>query len=840
VSQLPARLRLLIALMFSGALASLGYALFAVSHEPMPAWWRLGLACGVLAASRLASLDLRFRGHVVGFDWGEGALLLGLVLLPSPWLTLLMPVCLVAARALVRRNAIKTLYNAATTTIATAAAGMLAGAVCDLRTVGLSWRLGVALVLAALVFTAVMDIGSSAAIAFSQAVGFFPTLRVGVGLELLTGAGNVGAALLVVAIAGFDRWLLATLPMLVIALQITYHSRLRGQQERKTWTQLEHTTRAFTQLDPAAVAEAAIEGILALFQADRVEVLFRRPDGSEARYAGGASGPGERAAQSAEAGPNVTVPNVTVPLGQPEEGLGTITLYFAEAVALNGRERHALATLATALAVALANAERYETTRGLAEEKAREALTDPLTGVGNRALLREAGADLLARAAEREQAGAMLLVDLDHFKEVNDTLGYDTGDRLLVEVARRLKGAVAEADLVVRLGSHVFAVLLADVAMQSPEATADRLIGCLDEPMILDGLHLRAPASIGIAGSPGDAGSIRELLRLADAALLRAKGTAVRWVRYTADLDQPHADRLVSVEESRAGIANGEFLLHYQPKVDVPTGRVMGVEALIRWQHPTRGFLAPDTFMPAIEHSVLVHEFTLNILRMGLRDCAGWLARDPARNLAVNLSARNLLNPNLPQAVLDLLEHYGVPSGQLVLEVTETAIMSDLDTVDAVLSRLRASGVQLSLDDFGTGYSSLTFLSRIPVDEVKIDRSFVSRMLTSNRDDLLVRGTISLAHELGLRVVAEGVETREEHLRLVALNCERGQGYYYSRPVPIDALHAMADRLPAAALHRPPAGTIPPPRDPAPSETGPDGRVVRAPSERQALREPAR
>ncbi len=785
------RLDLLIALVLAtaGALAALAFV--SVNHQALPAWWRIGLAGALVAVSRLAVLRLRFRGNLLHFDWGEGALLLGLVLLPAPWLTLVTPFCAAAASLLLKKGTIRTLYNAGAATIATAAAGSLATAVSQIDTGILSWRLVAALGLAGLTYTIAADITASAAIALSQNQRFFRTLRVGWGLELLTGAGNVGAALIIVAATGFDAWLLTTLPMLVVALQITYHSRLRGQQERETWTQLEHTTRAFTQLDPAAVAEAAIHGILDLFQADRVDVLFHRPDGTDARYTGGLA-----ASESPPEHRPEGSPTLTVPLGQHEDDLGTITLHFSDKVTLNGRERHALATLATALAVALANAERYETTRGLGEQKALEAVTDPLTGLGNRTRLRETGAELLAEAARRGKSSALLLIDLDHVKDVNDTLGYDAGDRLVIEVARRLTSVVSEEDLVVRLGGHVFAIVLADVARQSAELSADRLIGCLDERMVLDGLHLRAPATVGIAGCPGDAGTIRDLLRLADAALLRAKTTSVRWARFAVEQDHGHADRLVTIEETRAGLTNGEFLLHYQPKVEVSTGRVKGVEALVRWQHPTRGFLSPVTFMPAIEHSALVHEFTLNILRMGLRDCAGWLAEDSTRSLAVNLSARNLLNPNLPAAVLELLGTYRVPSRQLVLEVTETAIMSDLDTVDLVLARLRANGVQMSLDDFGTGYSSLTFLSRIPVDEVKIDRSFISRMLSSIRDDVVVLGTISLARGLALRVVAEGVETIEEHRRLVALGCERAQGYYYSRPVPIDRLIELPDWLP--------------------------------------------
>lgn len=800
------RLSRLIAVVVTAGVTTVALAVIGVNQSMTPSLWRIGVCFALLTASRLAVLHLRLRGQRVDFDWGEGALLLGLVLLPTSWLTVLTPCCIATAGLLLKKDAVKTVYNAASATVATAVAGTVGHFLYDTTAAGLSWRLVGALAVASLLFTVIADLTASAAIALSQSEPFLRTLRVGVGMEALTGAGNVGAALAVVAIARFDPWLLAILPMLVVSLQITYGSRLRGQQERHAWTQLEKTARAFTQLDPAAVADAAITGISALFQADWVEVQFRSPNGRESLYSGGPGGPA-----AGPSSPGSDGPTVTESLGQRDELVGNVTLHFSADVALNARERHALATLAAALAVALANADRYETTRKLAEDKAKEAVTDPLTGVGNRTKLHQAGPQLLCHTRQAP-SGALLLVDIDHLKEVNDTLGYDTGDRLLVEVAQRIVAVLSQQDLVVRLGSHVFAVLLAGTTGQQAEALANHLISTLDAPMVLDGLHLRAPSTVGISSAPRDAESIHDLLRLADAALLRAKNTGVRSAHYAADQDQPHADRLVTVEESRTGITKSEFLLHYQPKVDVTTGRVTGVEALIRWQHPTGGLLWPAAFMPAIEHSALVDEFTFNILRMGLRDCAGWLGRDRTRSLAVNLSARNLLNPNLPDAVRELLCTHGVPGSQLVLEVTETAIMSDLDTVDFVLGRLRSAGVQLSLDDFGTGYSSLTFLSRIPVDEVKIDRSFVSRMLTSSRDDVVVRGTISLAHGLGLRVVAEGVETPDEHRRLLALGCERAQGYYYSRPMPIHALHDLPDRLPVRARHQPPAEQIPSPR----------------------------
>ena len=799
---MQARLKVLITFVLAAALAVVIAALVSVVHQPIPAWWRILLLAGVLVASRLALLHLRFRGHRVAFDWGEGALLLGLVLLPLPWLVLLTPMCLLLAKSLLRAGPIKSLYNAAAATIASAAAAALATVVCDVQSTGPSWQLVTALILAGFVYTAVADITASAAIAFSQAESFIRTLRVGLGLELLTGIGNVGAALLVVAIARFDPWLLATVPMLVCALQVLYHSRLRSQQERETWTRLEHTTRAFTQLDPAAVAAAAVKGTIELFQADRVEVLFNRPDGSAARYRGQRAGLDDQDDKPS----GDTAPTITATLGPPEDGLGTLTLTFRAQVSLNRRERHALGTLATALAVALGNADRYEATRGFAEAKARQAMTDPVTGLGNRAQLSEAGTEQLADAAVRGLSGAMMLVDLDRFKDVNDTLGHDTGDRLLVEVARRLTTAVDDDALVVRLGSHEFAILAPMPISGSPQVLCDRLIATLDEPMILDGLNISTPASIGIACYPEDGHALRDLLRLADAAQVRAKSATVRYARYDPVRDQAHADRLVILDECRAGLDNGEFLLHYQPKVDLDTCEIRGVEALIRWRHPTRGLLSPMVFMPAVEQSALVHEFTHRILDMAMADCGTWLDRDPRHTLAVNLSARNLLNLGLPDDVQELLKNHRMPARQLVLEVTETAMMSDLDTVDTVLTRLRDTGVRLSLDDFGTGYSSLSVLARIAVDEVKIDASFVARMLTSQRDDVVVRGTLSLAGGLGLGVVAEGVENAAQHKRLLALGCQTGQGYYYCPPVPIEELPLLSRHLQSTA------GAVPPQR----------------------------
>jgi diguanylate cyclase (GGDEF)-like protein len=378
----------------------------------------------------------------------------------------------------------------------------------------------------------------------------------------------------------------------------------------------------------------------------------------------------------------------------------------------------------------------------------------------------------------------MLLIDLDRFKEVNDTLGHDYGDELLVEAAARLTHAVRRGDTLARLGGDEFAVLLEGLPHRGAVAElAGRLQDALREPIALHGVAIELEASIGVALYPDHGTTVSALLKRADVAMYEAKRGRHGVVTYTPDRDPYSADRLSLLAELRRAIEHDELVLHYQPKVALPGGEVIGVEALVRWQHPTRGLLAPDQFVPLAEHTGAIADLTRWVVDKALAQQREW-----GIPVAVNLAAANVVDVTLPDAIAALLECHGVPGNQLECEISEHTMMADPKRAGEVLDRLRALGVRLSLDDFGTGHSSLWYLKRLPLDEVKIDRSFVSGMVEDENDAVIVRSTIDLARNLGLKVVAEGVETAEIMGELAALNCDVAQGFHISRPVPAQAL----------------------------------------------------
>jgi diguanylate cyclase (GGDEF)-like protein len=431
-------------------------------------------------------------------------------------------------------------------------------------------------------------------------------------------------------------------------------------------------------------------------------------------------------------------------------------------------------------------------------ETRRQAVTDDLTGLANR---RRLGARLGELFAAGEPVG-LLLIDLNRFKELNDTLGHPVGDRLLGALGPRLRAAVPEADLVARLGGDEFAVLLTGGPGYGTLAdAAGRLQRAMDAPFALDGLALHIGGSVGGALAPGDAADPAALLQHADVAMYEAKRTGVGYAPYRADRDRHTRDRLELSEDLRRGIADGELVVHYQPKADLRTGRVVGVEALVRWEHPVRGMVFPDTFIPLAEETGLMAGLTRHVLTAAVHQAAAWRAEGHDLSVAVNLAMANLLDPQLPADVADLLRATGVAPDRLILEITENVVMGDPERVLGVLTALRALGVELALDDFGTGYSSLGYLKRLPVQEVKIDRSFVMGMGADEGDAAIVRATTELGRSFGLRVVAEGVEDADAWRALAAAGCTLAQGYHLSRPLPADQLAPLlsAGRVLAAA-----------------------------------------
>lgn len=428
-----------------------------------------------------------------------------------------------------------------------------------------------------------------------------------------------------------------------------------------------------------------------------------------------------------------------------------------------------------------------ETTLEL-EAKTREnewqALHDSLTGLPNRTLfLRH-----LREAIERAEPGdrvAVMLMDLDRFKEINDTLGHHFGDRLLQQIGPRLAHVLREGDLMARLGGDEFGVVLPDLPDEAAAVrVAERLLEELERPLTVEGLALDVTGSIGIAIHPVHSDDVEALLRCADVAMYAAKDAGGGFEVYRASLDQHSPQRLTLVSQVRPGIENGEFVLHYQPKVRLGDGRATGVEALIRWEHPERGLIMPDAFIPLVEQTVLLRPLTHHVLEQAMQQWHLWARRGLQVEVAVNLSARSLLDTELPDQVAGLLDRWGMPARFLTLELTESFLMADSARSIGVMAELSGVGVRLSIDDFGTGYSSLSYLKRLPIDEIKVDRSFVMNMQRDPNDAMIVRATVELGKNLGLQVVAEGVEDPDTLRELTELGCDLAQGYLISRPVP--------------------------------------------------------
>jgi diguanylate cyclase (GGDEF)-like protein len=430
-----------------------------------------------------------------------------------------------------------------------------------------------------------------------------------------------------------------------------------------------------------------------------------------------------------------------------------------------------------------------------------QATHDSLTGLPNRTLFQRRCSKALSGAARTGRSPVVLLLDLDDFKQVNDTLGHHFGDQLLVSVAGRLAEAVRPGDTVARLGGDEFALLLADGGGDAGTHIADRIAALLERPFLLDGISLDVDTSIGIAsGNPGE--DVLTLIRHADTAMYVAKKYKLGHAHYTPEQDENSVAKLTLLSDVRRALDEDEFELHYQPKIAMNTGELIGVEALARWQHPTRGLVMPSDFIPATNAMSLCFRFTTRVIAMALEHSRSWLDRGVELPVAVNVSTRSLLDQRLPRAVETLLHTHLVPAHLLCLEITEDSIMADPDNALDVLTRIRQLGVKTSIDDFGTGYSSMSYLKRLPVDELKIDRSFVYDMATDRKNAMLVQSTIELGHNLGLSVTAEGVEDLATVEVLQNLSCDVAQGYYFAKPLTADVLASwIASRAaePAAA-----------------------------------------
>jgi len=434
---------------------------------------------------------------------------------------------------------------------------------------------------------------------------------------------------------------------------------------------------------------------------------------------------------------------------------------------------------------------------------AHEASHDSLTGLHNRDRLHAQLEHAFAAKNRVPSDGpGLVLLDLDHFKDINDTLGHPVGDRLLQQVAERLVLALGEDAFVSRLGGDEFAVVV-DGDLTATQMVAQELLASLETPMRVGEVELLVRASAGVAVAPGHGDDAETLMKNADVALYQAKLDRDRISTYSPEHDINTLERLQLLADLRTALDSGQLSVAYQPQVDLTSRRMVGVEALIRWQHPTRGSVPPDSFIPLAENSGLIAELTATVLDAALGQLAALRAAGHELRMAVNLSARHLSDLALPRQVAEALERHGIPPAMLVLEVTETGILADPARVDAVVGTLRQLGVGIAVDDYGTGHASLSYLKTLEVDELKIDKSFVVDMGRDTHDFIIVRSTIALALDLGLRVIAEGIEDEETAVALRELGCDVGQGYHLGRPTTPDQilLRLDAERSLAATRH---------------------------------------
>jgi diguanylate cyclase (GGDEF)-like protein/PAS domain S-box-containing protein len=424
------------------------------------------------------------------------------------------------------------------------------------------------------------------------------------------------------------------------------------------------------------------------------------------------------------------------------------------------------------------------TRRKADEELARQALHDSLTGLPNRAFLLNRLGEITVAVERSREAFALLLLDLDGFKQINDRLGHRIGDLVLRDLAPRLQEPLRRDDMVARLGGDEFAILLSPPTDAKAACNvAGRINHCVRQPLLVEGMCFRLSASIGIALHPQHGRKSGNLLHCADIAMYRAKRDRLAVALYEPDLEAVLGNDVVLRHELERAIEQDELVLHYQPKIDVCTLRPVGFEALVRWQHPDHGLVPPDKFIPLAEYTDLMQPLTDWVLDAAVRQQHLWLENGYDLAIAVNLSAKSLQDPQLANRFRAIFERWGVQPDRTIFEITENSVIADPKSAARVLRRLTKMGCKVSLDDFGTGYSSLVLLQTLPISELKIDRLFVASMSTDQNASVIVRSIVNLAHTLGMQVVAEGVEDRATFTRLSVIGCDQIQGYLFGRPV---------------------------------------------------------
>ena len=801
-------------------LGALTGALFVIVVGRLPAldaplqieWWWVAAA---YAAAEMLVVHLQFRRDTHSFSLSEIPLLIGLFFLSPDRLLVALFLGSGAALALHRRQpAVKLGFNLANLGFSTSLGIILfraiLGANDPLGPIG--WAAAFVGAISADVVSVVMITG-----VISLATAKPPDIRQLLGSGTVASFFNTCLALVIVTVMWIRpeaAWLPFVLAILMFGAYRIYGS---VRQKHESLEVLYESTRLLQQsTDVDEVVGTLLRQACEMFRAEVAEILIipTTEAGLEVRMHGeametreiGTLDPTEGVwARVASEARGISLPRpiandrlrqhfsgrgirdaMVAPLFGHDTVVGTILVgnRLSDVATFRADDLRLFETFANHASASLENARLIRRLQRNVAETQHQALHDALTGLPNRALFRER-----VRSAIDGAVGpvSILLMDLDRFKEVNDTLGHHSGDLLLQAVAGRLVSTVRPDDVVARLGGDEFAVLVTNASSRETVLSlTERIIGALAAPFVVQEMTLEVGASIGIAIFPDHGSDVDTLVQRADVAMYQAKTSLRGHQLYAPELDSYSPTRLLLLGDLRKAIEDRELSVAFQPKVDVGTGSIIGAEALARWVHRGRGLVPPDEFIPIAEHTGLLRPLTLLILEAAIEQCARWRAAGHEIGVAVNLSVRNLLDAELPDDIARLLARFGLPASALELEITESALIADPGRTYAVLHRLHELGAGISIDDFGTGYSSLSYLRRMPVDEVKIDKSFVIGMTSDENDALIVRSTIDLCVNLGLRVVAEGVESLEIWRRLADLGCHVAQGFYFGGPLGAD------------------------------------------------------
>ncbi|HYO61569.1 MAG TPA: EAL domain-containing protein, partial [Actinomycetota bacterium] len=778
-------------------------------------WWALAPLFGF---AQLAVIHVQLRREVLSYSLNEIPLIVGLFFATPGALVVGVLTGVVAALVLHRRQSmLKLTFNVAHFVLEAAMAIVVFHAI-----VGTHQPIGPAGWIGSFgaAFVAHTINSLCLALAMSLAEGRRQVIESLVGVGSIIAFTNVCVALALVTVLWThptSSWLLAVPAVLLFLAYRGYNAQ---RQKRQSLELLYESTRVLQQsLEANSVVDTVLEQARQMLRADYAEIT-RFPTVKGGRAFRASLGPGVRReplrsinldptegvwARVAAEGQTILVARpieneklrahfhergirdaIVAPLHGPGGIMGTLLVgnrLRDDIATFDSDDLKLVETLANHASISLENGRLVESLKRQAAENEFQAQHDSLTGLFNRTMFHNRVTQAL------EQAGAdmvgVLLMDLDRFKEINDTLGHPTGDSLLKETSFRLRRILGPDITIARLGGDEFAILLPRLrSLIGATDLAGNLVATLREPYELQDLSLDVSASIGISLSPQHGTDAETLMQRADVAMYIAKSSHSGFEIYDSDKDQYSPTRLALVAELRRAIDERQLVVWYQPKVDLGSGELIGAEALVRWNHPRHGMMPPDEFIGLAEHTGLIGPMTTYVLEEALQQCLAWRSAGyPDFKVAVNLSVKNLMDVDLPRQIQALLGTSRLASDALQLEITESSIMEDPERAIEVLTRLHEMGIGIAIDDFGTGYSSLAYLRRLPVDEMKIDRSFVRGMMSSENDAVIVRSVIDLGRNLGLVVVAEGIEDRESMERLEALGCTVGQGYFIARPM---------------------------------------------------------